>query len=168
MFCSTARCYRFTLTIILTATLFLSSTLTPYQLHGDFLQLILISEFWEEKRENFSFGITVLLCLNSRFVLSFPIIQILFCTCTVSAHHLSLAKMGTKLSCLIIPKHSEEKIANDRDDNSTTEHAHTNLCVTLCIFVLKSIVLNSYEVLMSIIWTAYGRILGNSRQLHFN
>lgn len=158
----------------LIAVLSLRKTLTPYQLCGAFLQLRLtfdsLVEVGRKKEEN----LMVLFWLSRRFLLSFLIIQIIFCTCTVSAHRLSLAKMGTKLSCLIIPKHSKEKIANDWEHNSHYDSMGTSICVWYCAHIYIYLCMFSWSLffwipsVMSIIWATYGCILVNSRQLHFN
>lgn len=77
------------------------------------------------------FGAAASLQVNSRFVLSFLITQRIH----QSAHHLSLAKMGTTLSCLISSKQKEEKIANDRKHkrHKKKETACTQTFVLLCV-----------------------------------
>lgn len=76
-------------------------------------------------------------CL-SRFLFSFLSIQIIFSAYTVSAHHLSLSEMGTKFSCLIIPKQREEKIANDRQYDWHYNWARSEAACLLHMYICVS------------------------------
>lgn len=111
--------------------------------------------------------------VNSRFVLSFLITQRIH----QSAHHLSLAKMGTTLSCLISSKQKEEKIANDRKhkQHKKKETACTQtfvLHVCMWFFILLYLFVFSWssenKALMGNIWTTHCLLLVHSSLFHSN